>query len=88
MSRLVNDRYPLPTKHSVRDAWTLTPGTAAPAGSRLGIVCTVAGNVSVTMESGATFVFPVAVGLTQVDFSVTKINTAGTTATATYTNLA
>lgn len=66
----------------------LTPGTpTASLGRSIGIVCTVAGNVSLTLQDGSTYVVPVAVGFQTLPFAVTQVNTSGTTATATYANL-
>lgn len=66
----------------------LTPGTpTASVGRSLGIVCTVAGNVAMTLQDGSIYVVPVAVEFQTLPFAVTQVNTSGTTATATYANL-
>lgn len=78
---------PIATMRSCRSATAMTPGTTYPAGSRLAVVATVAGNVVAMLEDGSTFTFPVPVGLTFLDLMVVQIVAAGTTATATYTNL-
>lgn len=51
------------------------------------VLCTVAGNVSVTMVGGSTFTFPVVTGMTIFPLSVIQIKSTGTTATATYSIL-
>ena len=68
---------------------TYTPSdtTTIAAGRGIAINATVAGNVSVLMSGGGTFVFPVAVGLTMLPLAVTRVNTTGSTATATYSKL-
>lgn len=68
-------------------AIALTLDTVARPGRLLAINASAAGNVSVTFSDGSTYTFPVAAGLTLVPFSVTKVNTSGTTATATYANI-
>ena len=60
--------------------------TYAPTQSLM-VKCTVAGNVAVTMADGSVLVIPVPTGLTQLDLSISKVNTSGTTATATYAGL-
>jgi len=74
-------------RDSFRGASPLAVGTAALAGRQLLIVCTTAGNVSVKFVDGSTLVVPVAVGVTSFTWEVVKINTSGTTATASYYNL-
>lgn len=61
-----------------------TPQTAQRA---LYVNCTVPGNVTVVFSDASTLAIPVAVGVSVFPFSVTGVNTAGTTATATYANL-
>jgi hypothetical protein len=51
------------------------------------VICTVAGNVKVGMADGSTLTIPVAVGLTQLPWSVAQVFVTGTTATATYFNM-
>ena len=49
--------------------------------------CTNAGNVSITYSDGSTDTIPVAAGvLTVLRAAITKVNSSGTTATATYEN--
>ena len=48
------------------------------------INCSAAGNVSLTYADGSVDVIPVSVGLSYIAGAITTINTAGTTATATY----
>jgi hypothetical protein len=55
-------------------------------GRRLAVKCTVAGNVNVTLLDGSTETVPVLVGLTLLPLAVVKVNSATTTATATYSN--
>lgn len=65
----------------------LTVGVAAAAGRVILINASVAGNVSLLLADGSTLVVPVNAGLTLLPFKVTQVNSGGTTATATYTNL-
>lgn len=51
------------------------------------INCTAAGTVSLTYADGSTDVIPIAAGLNYVSGAVTTVNSAGTTATATYANM-
>lgn len=51
------------------------------------VVCTVAGNVNFNMADGSDNIVPVAVGLTVLPYAVLGVNTASTTATATYAHL-
>lgn len=67
--------------------YTPSDSTTTTAGRAIAVVATVAGNVSVLMGGGGTFVFPVPVGLTILPLGVTRVNVTGTTATATYTKL-
>lgn len=68
-------------------AAALTVGTAAAVGRAVGVVCTVAGNVALTLADASTITVPVAVGFTVLPFAATTVNTSGTTATASYYNL-
>lgn len=72
---------------SISSITALVVGTAAKEGRQLQIVCTVAGNVAVTFPDGSINTIPVGAGLTTLPWAVVKINTSGTTATATYANL-
>lgn len=65
----------------------MTVGTVYTAGRGLFINTTVAGNVAVTMSDTSILTFAVSVGLTILPLKVTKVNTSGTTATATYAEL-
>ena len=56
-------------------------------GRQLKINCSVAGNVSVTFADGSVDSLSVGVGTTILPWAVKKVNGAGTTATATYSNL-
>lgn len=55
-------------------------------GEYFAVNCTVAGNVSVEMPGG-TFVIAVATGHSFFPLAVHRVNSTGTTATATYANL-
>lgn len=57
------------------------------SGRQFNVVCTVAGNVKVTLDDGSTFTFPVAVGLSVFPWAVKQVFVTGTTATATYSNM-
>lgn len=70
-----------------RGAEALTVGSTYTARRAVGIVCTVAGNVSFKMTDDSDYVVPVDVGFSIFPFAVKGINTSGTTATATYANL-
>lgn len=59
-------------------------GTAQAAQRAVRINCTTAGNVSLTYADGSVDVIPVSVGLSYIAGAITTINSAGTTATATY----
>jgi hypothetical protein len=61
-------------------------GTPLAAGRSFVAVCTVAGNVSVTLSGGITRIYPLLVGLNVFPFAVTAVNASGTTASATYEN--
>ena len=79
---------PLYTTASMQNVINLTVGTAAAAGKAVQIVCTVAGNVVMTMAgTGGNITIPVNVGYNLLPFAITEIVTSGTTATATYANL-
>ncbi len=65
-----------------------TPGAAdIAAGRGISILATAAGNVSLKLSSGDTLVVAVGTGSALLPFAVVAVNTAGTTATATYTKL-
>lgn len=68
-------------------AVAMTVGTTYAAQRSLGVVCTVAGNVTFQLADGSTLTLPAAVGWQTFPFAVTQIVAAGTTATATYFNL-
>jgi hypothetical protein len=61
----------------------MTPDVATTAGRGVQIICTVAGNVSLTFTDTSIQVIPVAVGLTRLPDAVTTLNSSGTTATVT-----
>ena len=64
----------------------LTVGVTATAGRSVCVTCTQAGNVSFLLADGSTSIRTVGVGETSYPFQVTKVNSAGTTAVATYEN--
>ena len=66
---------------------TMVVGTAQAAQRAVRINCTTAGNVSITYADGSVDVIPVNVGLSYVAGAVTTINSAGTTASATYATM-
>lgn len=78
------------TEDPMRGAAAITPHdvNVVPAGRALAVICTVAGNVKVQFKNGSTFTFPVAVGMTCFPWRVVQVFVTGTTATATYANLA
>ena len=59
-------------------------GTPQAAQRAVRIACTAAGNVALTYADGSTDVIPVNVGLSYLTGAITTINSAGTTATATF----
>lgn len=61
--------------------------TSQTARRSIGANCTVAGNVSVTFSDASTLVVPVQPGWQTFPFAITTVNTSGTTATCTYSNL-
>jgi hypothetical protein len=64
----------------------LTVGTAVPTpGRSLKVVCTAAGNITVTYPDGSTGTWPVVVGTQTLPLAVTEVNSE--TATATFFNL-
>ena len=66
----------------------MTVGTTYAAQRSVGVLATVAGNVTFTLADASTITLPVYAGLWQVcPFAVTSIASSGTTATATYFNL-
>jgi hypothetical protein len=68
-------------------AVSMTAGTTYAAQRSVGVLCTVAGNVAMTMADASIITLPVAVGWNTFPFAATAINSSGTTATATYYNL-
>ena len=68
-------------------AVNMVVGTAQAAQRAVLIVCTVAGNVQLSFVDNSTITFPVAVGPTCFPGEFTTVVGAGTTATATFTNL-
>ncbi len=72
----------------VRDSRTITADARPiPAGSLFRINCTVAGNVTATLESGVDEPIAVVVGYLALPYRVIGVKSSGTTATATYANL-
>lgn len=65
----------------------MTLDTSYTARRSVGANCTVAGNMSVTFADASTLTVPVAVGWQTFPFAVTAVNTSGTTATCSYSNL-
>lgn len=74
------------TNAAYQGSAAITAGGFATMGNprALFVNCTVAGNVSVVLEDGSTLVYPVPVGATILPLAINKLNSAGTTATATY----
>jgi len=68
-------------------AAAMTVGSAYTAQRSLGANCTAAGNVSVTFTDASTLTVPAAVGWQTFPFAITQVNSAGTTATCTFSNL-
>lgn len=72
---------------TIRGAVPIALDTPAPPGAKFVVNATVAGNVSVTFRDGSAHVMAVPIGYTAYDYEIRQVNTAGTTATATYANL-
>ena len=62
------------------------PGDNVEPGRWLRVVCTNAGNVSVVLADDSEDILPVTTGLTYLPLAVKRVNTTGTTATATFAN--
>lgn len=65
----------------------MTVGIAVTPGRAIEIVASAAGNVALTFADGSTTVVAIAAGTTILDYAVTTVTAAGTTATATYGKL-
>lgn len=67
---------------------SLTVGTPDTKARRsLKAICSAAGNVAVTYADASTGVWAVVVGTQTIPIAVTTVNSSGTTATCTYSNL-
>ena len=77
-----------PNNMSFQGVVSLTVGTSAPPQRSVGILCTVAGNVNFQLADGSTITLPVTPGWQVFPFACGGILSSGTTATATYFNLA
>lgn len=64
-----------------------SPSGGARAGDMLSIVCTVAGDVRVYMNSGGDLTFRVEIGQSFMPIAVSRVYQTGTTAVARYYNL-
>ena len=65
----------------------MTVGVNYAAQRSIGVLDTVAGNVTFTFADASTITLPVYVGWNTFPFAVTSISASGTTATATYYEL-
>lgn len=78
-------------ERGIQRSVTMTASDAASAviapGTLFRITCTVAGNVTVLLEDGTTEVIAAALGYFTLPYRVVRVNSTGTTATATYANL-
>lgn len=72
---------------TIRGAVPIVLDTPVGPGAKFTVNATVAGNVSVVFRDGSPHVIAVPVGYTAYDYEIRQVNTAGTTATATYANL-
>jgi len=79
----VNDAQSAPFQGAV----AMTVGTTYAAQRSVGVLCTVAGNVQMTLADGSSIMLPVTPGWQTFPFAATQIVGAGTTATATFYNL-
>jgi hypothetical protein len=68
--------------------WVLSVGVTAQPGRQIKITCTAPGNVVLKLSGGSTTVVPINVGVTLLPWQVVQVVTSGTTATATYENIA
>ncbi len=84
----VDDRGNHPAAEaSIYGSTAMTVATSYAEGRSLAIMCTVAGNVAITLADASIIIIPVPTGLTILPWAVLAINTTGTTATATYASL-
>lgn len=65
---------------------TASDSSRTDPGEYICIKCTVAGNVSLEL-TGGTLVVPVEAGASFLPLAVVRVNSTGTTATATYANI-
>lgn len=74
---------------AIQSAATITAHdtNVVPVGRLFAVNCTVAGNVTVRLRDATTHVIAVTVGYHAFPYAVIGVNTTGTTATATYSNL-
>ena len=72
------------TESAITGVVAVTVGTTYAVGRQLLINCSIAGNVSVTFQDASVLIFPVNAGLTILQWAITSVTTANTTATATY----
>ena len=70
----------------IRSTGELTVDEDAPAGRVFIANCTVAGDVTVVFLGGSTHVIAVDVGYSVFPYSIVRFTTAGTDATATFSN--
>ncbi len=68
-------------------AVAMTVGTTYTAQRSIGVICTVAGNVTMQFADSSTLTLPVVSGWQTFPFAVTQVLSSDTTATATYYNL-
>jgi hypothetical protein len=89
--RPVGEDYPLPSSdlnsRAFYGEFTMTADTVYSPGRSLKIICTTAGNVRVTYSDGSTGDWPAIVGTQVLAVEATEINSASTTAVATYRGL-
>lgn len=76
------------TPRAYRGSYAIVVDTDQAPRNGVQITCTGAGDVSFKMADDSTNIVPVAVGLTVLPYAVKTVNSSGTTATATYRNLA
>lgn len=74
--------------NAIRSAVAVPVNTDVQPGSLFAITCTVAGNVAVVLaDDSASFIVVAEIGQSFLPFAVKRVNSSGTTATATYANL-
>jgi hypothetical protein len=86
-SAIASGRSAFCSEASYSIATTMTVGTVYPAGRAIHITVSAQGNVSLAMSGGGTLALTLPIGDYTLPYSVTEVNSSGTTASAVYENL-